>query len=1104
MIGEQGYVCWWYWYITKNASCRDDKHRSTKAAAKTARLSLFSDNHAHRGSIIEEGIVGDLRRMFSPDQLTNMDNRAHLSETGFSPSDANLEDVQGEIDTTDVELGTRIAKSVDKTPASSKSVNAASAAMIDLLQAIKVVSPHATPANLTTPDSPDGQTNQAADPQPVHVLKYVCDSVTGAAIRVLSLGDCLLPHIPPNKDLDSSFGLCSFDEMCRAVIVGHLSLGIVVTHPKVLSYTQRIDDNDYLSDDEHLLAVGTRTLSSGQYKYQTRRGPSVDAGEGDIDDEDKNNDEFASDISMFSKRNVESPTVHSRGDKSKPKLKGDEDSVTAIYGDKKDEISRFYDILRSAEQNSQASSPLSRSNVVSPTPSLGSAVGIEVSIQASPVKTSPGQNIQDPPALFAGKSPAVEEPESKEAARRSATSRQAASKARPAPEFMTLTSLRESITSLSDLEDSGSRSGSRSASPQSRRSTSDDSRGSGKETQEHATGLEAETSELTVDVEALASTVAGGGGDFIPAENPSIAEGQGEASGSRKHKIANKSPRARAVTEASSRSSAALLSSRTTGPSQFQSALVHSSRRSITITNPAASSSVIPSSVSPAATAAGTTSRVSVAARLSMGNRASFMSMFGRSSMAASSAGASGRSLGNLSSEDGGSNPQLYTTAEEAGRISDISYDASYGRANSNIQFTNTMSMGFGIVPAALSYSGFVPDHVLAKRLEFHRKYDKLDLAPSCFQIPVNNWKFVGGGNSIVSTAQLKQMEYSLMASSAGIEQVNSPSGGHAVTFSSSVDDQKRSREREMPSNQEVFDFRNRDTLGNPMSRPIEVDLEDDDLDYDVVYNSSRTRQVDTSSTDHRKREPTADQTGSINVASLAQQPPQAQSPTQQVQQPASLPSANKTKYYSWKPGDGLKVIWGLVKEFFLYMYFNQFFFWRYLKHILFGRNVTPHGPPVLRNILGIIILFLSCVDLGLFVFVCVEFACLWDITCQSQLAVILPIVIFPGALIFSPVSGIVCILLGPSGNLARIHAVWSRLALISTIVVICIFVTRAPHNATVAYIVGALAGSRIYQSLFIDLYISHVEQIRYTRGWDGLVTSLYADNDKKVDIRGD
>jgi uncharacterized membrane protein len=185
-------------------------------------------------------------------------------------------------------------------------------------------------------------------------------------------------------------------------------------------------------------------------------------------------------------------------------------------------------------------------------------------------------------------------------------------------------------------------------------------------------------------------------------------------------------------------------------------------------------------------------------------------------------------------------------------------------------------------------------------------------------------------------------------------------------------------------------------------------------------------------------------------------------------------------------------------------MYFNQFFFWRYLKHILFGRNVTPHGPPVLRNILGIIILFLSCVDLGLFVFVCVEFACLWDITCQSQLAVILPIVIFPGALIFSPVSGIVCILLGPSGNLARIHAVWSRLALISTIVVICIFVTRAPHNATVAYIVGALAGSRIYQSLFIDLYISHVEQIRYTRGWDGLVTSLYADNDKKVDIRGD
>jgi hypothetical protein len=46
-----------------------------------------------------------------------------------------------------------------------------------------------------------------------------------------------------------------------------------------------------------------------------------------------------------------------------------------------------------------------------------------------------------------------------------------------------------------------------------------------------------------------------------------------------------------------------------------------------------------------------------------------------------------------------------------------------------------------------------------------------------------------------------------------------------------------------------------------------------------------------------------------------------------------------------------------------------------------------------------------------------------------------------------------------------------------------------------------ALTGSRIFQCLFVDLYIAHVEKLRYTRGWDGLHTSLFKTDDSKNEI---
>ena len=47
------------------------------------------------------------------------------------------------------------------------------------------------------------------------------------------------------------------------------------------------------------------------------------------------------------------------------------------------------------------------------------------------------------------------------------------------------------------------------------------------------------------------------------------------------------------------------------------------------------------------------------------------------------------------------------------------------------------------------------------------------------------------------------------------------------------------------------------------------------------------------------------------------------------------------------------------------------------------------------------------------------------------------------------------------------------------------------------------LAASRIFQCLTIDNFIAHFESLRFTRGWDGLSTSLFKskDNTKEIQI---
>jgi hypothetical protein len=175
---------------------------------------------------------------------------------------------------------------------------------------------------------------------------------------------------------------------------------------------------------------------------------------------------------------------------------------------------------------------------------------------------------------------------------------------------------------------------------------------------------------------------------------------------------------------------------------------------------------------------------------------------------------------------------------------------------------------------------------------------------------------------------------------------------------------------------------------------------------------------------------------------------------------------------------------------------------------IVLGGNTYPTGSPRLRNLYGFLIVVLSILDFGLLIDIATQFFCIWDTSCNTPVthtAIILMLAVWPGAVVLSPLTGVICVLLGPSSRLSRIHASWSRLAILSDIIILFVYIYKKDNAPSYfGYIIGCLLGSRLIQTFAVDVYTAHIDQIRWTRGWDGLVTSLYADNDKKTMIRSD
>lgn len=76
----------------------------------------------------------------------------------------------------------------------------------------------------------------------------------------------------------------------------------------------------------------------------------------------------------------------------------------------------------------------------------------------------------------------------------------------------------------------------------------------------------------------------------------------------------------------------------------------------------------------------------------------------------------------------------------------------------------------------------------------------------------------------------------------------------------------------------------------------------------------------------------------------------------------------------------------------------------------------------------------------------------------------------------------------------------WVRLAGVNNITMIAMFVQYFSYFKSLVLSPWPLivfSCSRFIQCCLADLYVVHIETIRYTRGWDGLHTSLYKTKDR-------
>lgn len=192
-----------------------------------------------------------------------------------------------------------------------------------------------------------------------------------------------------------------------------------------------------------------------------------------------------------------------------------------------------------------------------------------------------------------------------------------------------------------------------------------------------------------------------------------------------------------------------------------------------------------------------------------------------------------------------------------------------------------------------------------------------------------------------------------------------------------------------------------------------------------------------------------------------------------------------------------------MIEESFKTIYFTRVVL-QFISRFFFGGNVMPLGRPTVRRVLELMLLFFSLIDIALGAIICFEYYCASadSTTCEDHTSMFQILFMWPLALVITPIMGVTAIMLGPHANLTRIYASWVRLAGVNNVMMAAVYIRYLSFfiNLPIStYPPIIYTCSRVIQCLIVDQYIAHIEKLRYTRGWDGLSTSLFMTQDSKT-----
>jgi hypothetical protein len=362
----------------------------------------------------------------------------------------------------------------------------------------------------------------------------------------------------------------------------------------------------------------------------------------------------------------------------------------------------------------------------------------------------------------------------------------------------------------------------------------------------------------------------------------------------------------------------------------------------------------------------------------------------------------------------------------------------------------------------------------------------RLALAPSAHQQEFNAWHLTSNSSIPVSSGQGSARQMSLKALAQGTSEGNSPFHLRASVMA--------------------------DRSSMVTSDDRSVDMEEGELRvFENPLSAERTRSVMSVNISDRSkiislgREQmrSAEMTGDAPYAGRRDRPRSMDISPVTFDTPESRSSEANTVHTEHMQNSSSSA--PVAEEGFKAIYYTR---WVLLvvSRFLLGGNVYPLGPTYIRRLLELSLLVLSLADMALGSIICFEYYCVSADTtsCQNHTDLFLILGIWPLALIITPLMGVFAIMLGPSGTLTRIYAMWNRLAVVNNIIIISVFLqyyTFFNDLPITTYPPIMYMCSRALQCLMVDQYIAHIERLRYTRGWDGLHTSLFKTQDHKTVI---